>query len=243
MSDRLKELYFKVIENEPENTYFRKCGFVACDNFKDKPDAKFKILITGMNPAKPISPVDQSDEKGLGEYVPTDSYHNPFRTEPRMKYFKDFWDIIPENFRDKTAYFDIFPFYEYSQRTLEERIKKRTQTMARILEVTQNEIEKIKPKLIIIANYSSGAYWGIDKNCCWMGYRFNRIMPEGLDEFEVFKVEKSMRSDEDRINKKLETTQLDGCLVVRYHHKSQDGKKAKLIEDDCRKLLALCDID
>lgn len=238
MLDRLKEQYLKVIEKEPVNTYFRKCGFVACDNFIVYPNARYEILFTGMNPAKPISPDDKNDKNGLGEYVPTDSYPNPF-SSPKLKYFKDLLDIIPEEFKDKTAYFDIFPFYEYSQRTLEERISKRRETMAQILEISQNEIERIKPKLIIIANYSSGAYWGFDK-ACWMGYKFNRIMSEGLEEFEIFRIENRMRSDEGRINRKLENTQLEGSVVVRYHHKSQDGKRTELTKEDCRKLLALC---
>lgn len=237
MFDCLKEKYTRVVEQEPMNTYFRKCGFVACDNFKDNPNAQYDILFTGMNPAKPILPSDPCDKDGLGEYLPTDSYPNPF-INPSIKYFKNLLNIIPALYRDKTAYFDLFPFYEYSQRTLEERISKRRKTMAQILEISQEEIERIKPKLIIIANYSSGVYWGLD-NACWMGYQFIRIMPEGFDDFEIFRIDKQLRSDIDRINQDLKTTQLEGSIAVRYHHKSQDGRKSGLTQDDCQKLLAL----
>lgn len=90
--------YNEVISKAGENTYFGKCGFVACDN----DDAVCgKTLITGINPAVPFN----------GQYVPTPSYSHPF-TGGSNPYFVKLSRFVPEDEKENVGYLDIFPFYE-----------------------------------------------------------------------------------------------------------------------------------
>ena len=133
--------YLEVFSQFHAWSYFAKTGFVACDN----DDAVCgHVLITGFNPGKPHK----------DRYIPTPSYPNPFKGDDN-KYFSRLKSFIPEDMIHQTGYLDLFPFYEEAQKTLLSNIRGNEKMTADVLRVTQTEIERINPSLIIIANKST----------------------------------------------------------------------------------------
>ena len=162
--------YLKAINSFPAYSYFSKSGFVACDN-DEYVDGH--VLITGINPRKPCN----------GMYIPTHSYCNPFKGK-RDKYFSKLKSFIPNEMIHHIGYLDIFPFYEEAQNTLLSNIKTsgNKSLIAKVLNVTQTEIERINPSLLIIANKSTYSFWGASDDCVWMGYDFETVAKEDLPE-------------------------------------------------------------
>lgn len=193
--------YLEVVSLIGENTWFRKSGFVACRNEVERGG----ILVTGLNPSVPIN----------GLYVPTRSYPNPFKGE-RSDYFKRLGSILPEEYIDKTAYLDLFPFFEYSQRSLLWQVKQYPCFAAKILAVTKAEIERLSPRLIIIASKASYPFWGIDSNSTWMGYELkDRVEVPGVNN-DARKI--SGLKQKDDIVGIRKNSSLEGCIVVLYNH-------------------------
>ena len=100
--------YLETISSFPENSYFAKAGFVACNNDES---VNGNVLITGINPSVPVN----------GQYVPTSSYPKPFNGDGHP-YFSKLGSFIPENLMSQCGYLDLFPFYEKEQKTLLDNI-------------------------------------------------------------------------------------------------------------------------
>lgn len=163
----LLNLYSKEIGNLPENNYFKSCGISVCDNERDD----YNLLITGCNPG--IS----EETAGWGDFA----YTNPFVGNP-IAYFAKLCKFVPELEREKIAYMDIFPFKEKNEATLLAKIVGQEAFMARILAITEAEIERINPSLLVIANKGTYPYWGAVSDCIWMGYDFQQIEEQDLPE-------------------------------------------------------------
>ena len=134
--------YLEVLLSFPGNSYFAKAGFVFCDNDES---VNGNVLITGINPSVPVN--DQY------------SYPKPFNGDGHP-YFSKLGSFIPENLMSQCGYLDLFPFYEKEQKTLLTNIRGNEAAIANVLRVTQTEIERIAPSLLIIANKSTYPFWG-----------------------------------------------------------------------------------
>ena len=196
----LFERYLEVVSLVGENTWFRKSGFVACRNEVDTGG----ILVTGLNPSVPVN----------GLYVPTRSYPNPF-SEETNSYFTKIKSILPEEYIDRTAYLDLFPFYEHSQESLLWQIEQNPNFAAKILAVTKEEIERLCPRLIIIASKASYPFWGVYDDSTWMGYKFEEHEIQGVNN-DVRRISGfKERKDIVGISK---NSKLVGSIVVLYNH-------------------------
>ena len=111
---------------------------------------------------------------------------------------------------------------------------------AAILEVSQREIERIRPLLIIHANSTSAFYWEIDTEHPWMGYQLAPIeMPAELTvKGKLFKIEGLQHSD--KIICKKDTTRLIGTYLFICPYQSGGlsrlSKDRKLTEEDVLRL-------
>lgn len=95
------------------------------------------------------------------------------------------------------------------------------------LQITQKLIEEvIKPKVIIVKNRESAAYWGklADKGLIWMGYSFKLI--ESYEYGDLYKIDGLLESKE-RICQDIKTTNLKGTMVLFSQHINQYTKREK----------------
>lgn len=222
--------YLEVLLSFPENSYFAKAGFVACNNDES---VNGNVLITGINPSVPVN----------GQYVPTSSYPNPFKGDDN-KYFSRLKSFIPEDMIHQTGYLDLFPFYEEAQKTLLSNIRGNEKMTADVLRVTQTEIERINPSLIIIANKSTYPFWGASDDCVWMGYDFQKVakdeLPEelqarGLD----IRIIRGFRQDDLAKHKIIYKTddaicRLTGTVAVMHSHSRNLSRTQQLTKSDYR---------
>jgi hypothetical protein len=174
------------------------------------------LLITGMNP----SFNEKIDKNGHLPYKFIDSIGDG-------KLDSDYWrnmrkmvsDEVPGiNLRDRAAYLDIFYFRKTKQSEIYDELIRLEETnkwrefAGDQLKLTQNTIEEvIKPKLFVVANKGSYAYWGKEKKFIWMGYTFDDI--KETDYGTLCKIT-GLPQHSDRINKDLESTCLEGALVL-----------------------------
>ena len=91
-----------------------------------------------------------------------------------------------------TAYLDLFPFSESSQTKFLSEIENKdnkNKFQVKVLEITLEEIEYLRPKLIIAANKQTSYYWGIKKDCTWLGYNLKEVeetyKPECLKDKDI----------------------------------------------------------
>lgn len=134
------------------------------------------VLITGSNPsfdlAKEVPPFK------LQYYSMSDACLNS-----KLQYWRLAKQLFYDNVRKHNIGFvDLFPIRCTDQNDFEcfdsadpKKILKRN-----LLQVTQNAIESLSPKVIIHANKKSGYYWGTDKDNPWMGYDFGEISDSDL---------------------------------------------------------------
>lgn len=128
------------------------------------------ILITGINPGyNPECPKGVfytfSETMRNVELNKSSSY---WRNKESQFYDKDYTLL------NKTAYLDLFPFAQSKQKQFMSDIAKNTTFQVRTLEITLDEIERLRPKLIIAANTSTSYYWGITK-ATWLGYNLRKV--------------------------------------------------------------------
>ena len=226
----LYQNYLETISQFHAWSYFAKTGFVACDN----DDAVCgHVLITGFNPGKPHK----------GRYIPTPSYPNPFKGDDN-KYFSRLKSFIPEDMIHQTGYLDLFPFYEEAQKTLLLNIRGNEKMTADVLRVTQTEIERINPSLIIIANKSTYPFWGASDDCVWMGYDFQKVEKDelpaelqarGLD----IRIIRGFRQDDLAKHKIIYKTddavcRLTGTVAVMHSHSRNLSRTQQLTKSDYR---------
>jgi hypothetical protein len=97
--------------------------------------------------------------------------------------------------------------------------------LAAQLNLTQHVIEEIiKPKVIIVKNKESSAYWGklSSKGIIWMGYEFDYIrnLPFG----ELYKII-GLSNSTDRIAPEIKETNLKGSYIIFSKHINQYTKR------------------
>lgn len=215
-------------------------GFWTCEN----KDIKGRILLTGINPSYNGLPFDSEkmiESTPFAQLVPCEKrngfWHN------KAKQFGNLWKD------DIMSYLDLFPIRESDQSLFEIAFKELADLRRTVLEVTQVEIESMKPKLIVHANKNSIYYWGIkkdtpieedaiDKENPWMGYMVKRVtekdypkLPECLKKYnrlELFPLYEivGFQENEKRINQKdyPESSSLEGSFLMEY---VMDGRNKK----------------
>ena len=216
--------YLEVLLSFPGNSYFAKAGFVFCDNDES---VNGNVLITGINPSVPVN--DQY------------SYPKPYNGDGHP-YFSKVGSFIPENLMSQCGYLDLFPFYEKEQKTLLTNIRGNEAAIANVLRVTQTEIERIAPSLLIIANKSTYPFWGASDDCVWMGYEFQKVseddMPASIKNKELdIRIIKGFRKDELAQREIIYRPQdgvcrLKGTVAIMYSHSRNLASEQRLTESD-----------
>lgn len=157
-----------------------------------------EILFTCINPAFN----QKKSNKGI---LPTFTFAD---ADQKIRYWKRLHTIVGD-LLPKTAYLDLFPLIETSQKKFEKTVP--LELKKPLLIITQKEIERIKPKLIIVGNRASRAYWGAIKKYSWMGYKFEEIESPLKDKDVVVYRIVGLRDDNEKISSE---TCLQGTVVV-----------------------------
>lgn len=183
-----------------------------------KNDCPKDILITGINPS-----FDPSE-------APNKSYDFRailFDRVPYSRYWLPVKKMVHGDIRDlrmESAYLDLFYFREQAQDFLRNEIIPNPAGIPFLvdqLNLTQHIIEDIiKPKVIIVANKESAAYWGklADEGIIWMGYdlRFVKTLNTG----ELYRVAGLLDSSQ-RIGPEFKETSIKDSLILFSQHINQ----------------------
>ena len=128
------------------------------------------ILISGINPG-----YNDDFQNGvfytLSETMQRDELHRSssyWRNKERQLFNKDY------SLLKKTAYIDLFPYAQSKQQQFMKDIEGNCKFQVETLEITIEEIERLRPKLIIAANTSTSYYWGIS-DATWLGYNLQKV--------------------------------------------------------------------
>ena len=188
-------------------------GYMFADN--EQKD----ILITGFNPS-------------FREGEPNGVFHGSISEIWYKEKYDNYWGPIKKmindedvDLRDQTDYLDIFYFREQEQRFLNDKILGSTNGIKFVvdqLNLTMHIIEEIvKPKLLIIKNKESWAYFGKlfdEKGWVWMGYQFEHIQNMACG--ELCRANGLLNSKE-RIAPEFQNTNLMGSFVLFTKHINQ----------------------
>lgn len=215
---KLLEIWNKNYVNElPE--IIKERGFNYSINNEQK-----DILITGINPS-----FRKGDENGNVcfdfKIIAKESKYDTYWTSLKKLVINDEINLI-----NKTAYLDIFYFREKDQKFLTKNILTNTSGLtfvAEQLNLTQHIIEDIiKPKVIIVKNKESAAYWGkyAEKGIFWMGYELEFL--ENTAFGELYKI-KGLLNTTHRIAPEIKNTNIENSLILFTVHINQYTKKEK----------------
>lgn len=179
----------------PELEDILKRGFWLCIGNKGG-----GILLSGVNPS--------FDGKEKAEPIP---FHDCSGR---------YWNLWKRNLAFYDAgYIDLFPLRVTKQKHEFEKYVP-LKLKAEILRVTQRELERLKPQLIIHANKSSAFYYGTKPDAPWMGYDLERVeLPRRLGEKGTLYRINGLLNDNRRINygddnkTKLEGSHLFVCSM------------------------------
>ncbi len=211
-----------------DNDVLGATGYVYCENEKQK-----DILITGINPS--LRKDDNSNSYGYKFEDASGIYWNPIK-----KILKSESNKL--DYTHQAAYTDLFYFRRTDQKDLTKRILKHPDGISFLvdqLRITQQTIEEIiKPKVIVIKNKESYAYWGklAEKGYIWMGYEFEHIKdtPYG----EVCRIKGFIKSNE-RVYPELAKSNLVGTIVLFSKHERALKKDEKIDAAMINQLLSL----
>lgn len=187
------------------------------------------ILVVGINPS------DDKIRRDSDDYSFT-LKDNVFTIEKPKGLWKLFLNIFnTQALRDKVGYLDLFPIRCTSQREFDIRFKDEIGLKVALLKVTQQEIERLRPKVILILNKRSAAYWGALSKFVWMGYK---LMPS--IETERIRKDTIIGMRDGRILLDLQTN-LIGTKVIWYglydHRHIKNENKVGELEKDLSTIL------
>lgn len=204
---------------------------------KENPDLT-KILSRGFwfcidNPRQQILLSMLNPSVGRVEPKPFEFKRILKRYDPSIK--KDFWKPWREclkEFSDQVAHIDLFPIREGNQNVFKNVVP--DDLKAELLRVTQCEVERLHPQLIIHANKTTGFYYGTNPKHPWMGYDLQRVHDPDLDDKGDLYIIKGLLDDEKRIGYGIvQNTKLEGSFL--YVCYQQTGihvqKKTELLID------------
>lgn len=205
-------------------SYFKKRGISLCVG-----NPTGGLLITGINPSRPIGVKD-------GDFVYT-LKNEATPHKGRIGYWRQKYNLVGNKLIDQTAYLDLMPLCYTNQVGLEYLLWDNVQLRAALVSITQREIESyIRPSLIIVANKQSAYYWGKDDSM-WMGYEMIP-MSHGLSkDLELYQITGFKKGQ--RLNPDLQKTNLKGALILFYGMYDERNKEKLLSDEDVVKLLQL----
>lgn len=220
MKNRLEEIWnSEYIDFLP--SVIKERGFNYSINNEQK-----DILITGINPS-----YRNNAQPGNCDFN--------FRVIANENHYDVYWSSLKKIVSDKeleidliqnTAYLDIFYFRETNQNFLKKEILNIPQGLDFVIdqiELTQQIVETIiKPKLIIVKNKESAAYWGKYANdgLIWMGYDLELI--KTLESGDLYRI-KGFHNSSERVNKEIKTTNLKNSLIFFTQHFQYAPKNKK----------------
>ena len=197
---------------------FTSHGIAMCRNTDETIGG---ILITGINPSYNkkcpnggiFSFIDiMRDEK----CYKSSSY---WRNKESQFYDKDY------SLLEKTAYLDLFPFAQTEQKQFMKDIRPNIDFQVKTLEITLDEIERLRPRLIIAANTSTSYYWGITE-ATWLGYNLQKVNTDSLPpcfngtNLRIYKIvgDTGYKESNDRVGQDVYTNKsnLLGAYFIEY---------------------------
>lgn len=209
--------------------WVKERGYLLISNFRQA-----DLLITGINP----SFRDGSDTMGSCFLETEKCIDKETWKRANGRYWDNYWGPIRKmleegnvNLIDKFDYLDIFHFREQDQKKLSKEILKNNadaglRFIAEELKITQHIIEDIiKPKLIVVKNAESWAYWGKLPAFVWMGYEYELVKKYDCGELCVIK---GLKDSEERIARdefSNENTCMKGKYVLFAKHINQYTKR------------------
>jgi len=194
-------------------------GYTYSENFVEK-----DVLITGIN-------ASFRDDDCLNCH--SFNFQSILREQKGDNYWGTLKKLIFDDgvdLRERSAYLDIFYFREKEQAFLKEQLLK-SQSGIRFLvdqiNLTQHTIEDIiKPKVIIVKNKESAAYWGklANERIIWMGYELEFV--QKMECGELYRITGLINSSE-RIAPEISHTNLEDTLILFTHHINQYTAREK----------------
>ena len=198
--------------------YKEQYGFCIVSN----PDAKKEgILLVGMNPS------DSGDHRDYVDYRRCRKIAEGGSGDP-----SSFWGPKHEmmgKYDKYVNYIDLLPIRLTKQYDVD---KIDHNYRARLLEITQQHIEEIKPKLIILANSSALYYWGRNTDAVWMGYQLGEPIRRLKGKWELYIINGLRKDEKDLINQEYFSqrnfkTKLEGSYLLCYCQVSKRRKYPK----------------
>jgi hypothetical protein len=216
------------IKNNSKNLpqFLIERGFVFAENSIQK-----DILITGINPSFRNGDLSRSFGFNFQNTLHNEKYDNYWGPIKKMLLNEE----SAIDLRKESAYLDILYFREQEQSLLKKVILKTEDGLKFIIDqinLSQHIIEKIiKPKVIIIKNKESQAYWGrySQDGIYWMGYEFELV--ENLYCGDLYKI-KGLHSTTERIGNEILKTNLKNTFVLFSHHINQYTSKEKRLKPE-----------
>lgn len=192
------------------------------------------LLIVGINPSFNEKDKEKNNPKTYGDariHFYPENWINKDGKRCWNAYFGPLRKMLVDeqngiNLINRFDYLDIFHYKHKEQAVLKQKILKKAEGVSFIideLKLTQHIIENfIKPKLIIVNNKETWAYWGKlkDKGYVWMGYEFEKIRDYSYG--ELCRIT-GLQDSNDRIAPEItnENTSLKGTYVLFSRHINQ----------------------
>ena len=186
-------------------------GMVWAENDSEKTE----ILVTGINPS-----ARQKDSEFENKSF---RYHEVQHDDPYYAEIKE--KLLGADLNGKAGYLDLFAVRETVQSRMYRFIKHPVglSFVAGHLAITQKEIERLHPQLIIVKNKGSWMFWGLDARQTadkwtnvWMGYTFDQI--PGYEDVagRPWKVRRitGLLDTSDRVGKDIKESCLIGTVVL-----------------------------
>lgn len=228
MKQHLEQIWSKDYLNSlPKSIRERGFNYSVNEESKD-------ILITGINPSFRIGADNGNCSFDFRIIAEDEKYDRYWSSLKKIVYDKQ----LNIDFRSRTAYLDIFYFRETDQNFLQKQILKKSEGLnfaVDQMKLSQEVIETIiKPKLVIVKNKESAAYWGkfADKGIYWMGYELELL--QSLESGELYIIIGLIASKQ-RVLPEVKKTNLKNSLIFFTQHfqyaPSVRRPNAKLISD------------
>ena len=217
-------------ELSKEMPWLRTRGYVVAEPHQ------VDLLIAGINPS--FNENEKNDPKACGGDSRVHFYPAKWKEDSGKRwntYFGPLRKMLVDeqngiNLMDRFDYLDIFHYKYRAQAILRQKILKKAEGISFVadeLNLTQHLIEDvIKPKLILVKNKESWAYWGKLQNegFMWMGYNLEKVRDYSCG--ELCRITGLQDSDE-RTAPEItnENTSLKGTYVLFSRHINQFTKR------------------
>ena len=178
-----------------------KRGIWCCIN---PPETHGGILIAGISPSY--------DEKSFSE--PKDCTFEDTINANGSDYWQTKKNMV-SGIDIPVSYIDLFPLRMTKQDSLMSDKVIPIELKVALLQITQQYIEAIHPRLIVNPNMSSRVYWGLNEEYSWMSYDMEQV-DNPTDKGQLYLI-KGLKNKEDVLLPQLNTC-LKGTLFLQYKY-------------------------